>query len=104
MSLERLKIAEAELVPVSEGHVCAIVTRDGDAPPGSWTRPGYKFHLARRRCKTGHVLDLLRFLSGLASDLVRRRVELVSENALLRLQLIPPYRKLSAHTRLTPCP
>ena len=44
-SLERVKIAEAELVPVSEGHVCAIVTRDGDAPPGSWTASRAKGHL-----------------------------------------------------------
>jgi len=34
------------------------------------------------------VIDLLRFVSGLAADLVRRRVELVAENALLRQQLI----------------
>ena len=40
-----MKIAEAELVPVSEGHVCAIVTRDGDAPPGSWTASRAKGHL-----------------------------------------------------------
>ena len=27
---------EAETVPVVEGHVYAVVTQDGDAPPGSW--------------------------------------------------------------------
>jgi hypothetical protein len=35
LSLERWKIAEAELVPVSEGRMCIVVMRDGDAPPGS---------------------------------------------------------------------
>src|SRR3954447_25740943 len=28
-------VAEAELVLCSEGSMCAVVTRDGDAPPGS---------------------------------------------------------------------
>src|SRR5882724_11852672 len=32
----------------------------------------------RGRCKTRPVIDLLRFVSGLAADLVRRRVELVA--------------------------
>jgi hypothetical protein len=27
---------EAETVPVVEGHMYAVVTQDGDAPPGSW--------------------------------------------------------------------
>jgi len=36
-SLEILKIAEAELFLYSEGRVCAVDTRDGDAPPGSRT-------------------------------------------------------------------
>jgi hypothetical protein len=35
-SPERLNVVEAETVPVVEGHVCAVVTQDGDAPPGSW--------------------------------------------------------------------
>ena len=35
-SPERLNVVEAETVPVVEGHVYAVVTQDGDAPPGSW--------------------------------------------------------------------
>jgi hypothetical protein len=34
-SPERLNVVEAETVPAVEGHVCAVVTQDGDAPPGS---------------------------------------------------------------------
>src|SRR5258708_7225048 len=64
-------------------------------------RPGYKFH-PRGRCKTRPVIDLLRFVSGLAADLVRRRVELVAENALLRQQLIVAERKLARRVRWTP--
>jgi len=37
VSPERLKIAEAEWVPVHEGSMFATVTRGGDAPPGSRT-------------------------------------------------------------------
>jgi hypothetical protein len=35
LSPERWKIAEAELVPSSEGSTCGIARRDADAPPGS---------------------------------------------------------------------
>src|SRR6266851_112703 len=34
-SPERMKVVEAEAVPVAEGRMCAVATRDGDAPPGS---------------------------------------------------------------------
>jgi hypothetical protein len=34
-SPERLNIVEAETVPVVEGHMSAVVMRDGDTPPGS---------------------------------------------------------------------
>ena len=37
VSPERVNIVEAETVPVVESSMCAIVMRDGDAPPGSWT-------------------------------------------------------------------
>src|SRR2546428_238093 len=57
---------------------------------------------ARAPCKTRHVIDLLRFVFGLAADLVRRRVELVAENALLRQQLIVAERKLAGRVRWTP--
>jgi len=40
------------------------------------------------------VIDLLRFVYELAADLVRRRIELVAENALLRQQLIAAERKV----------
>src|SRR5207253_11217699 len=46
--------------------------------------------------------DLLRFVFGLAADLVRRRVELVAENALLRQQLIVAKRKVAGRVRWTP--
>jgi len=48
------------------------------------------------------VIDLLRFVSGLAADLVRRRVELVAENALLRQQLIVAKRKIAGRIMWTP--
>ena len=38
LNLERLNVAEAECVPVHEGSMCTVVTRDGDAPPGSRAR------------------------------------------------------------------
>src|SRR6266403_2226440 len=49
---------------------------------GGWyfPRPGYKCH-PRGRCKTRPVIDLLRFVFGLAADLVRRRVELVADRS-----------------------
>src|SRR5256712_14160705 len=34
-SPERVKVVEAEAVPVAEGSMCAVAMRDGDAPPGS---------------------------------------------------------------------
>src|SRR5712691_1090226 len=34
-SPERMKVVEAEAVPVAEGSMCAVAKRDGDAPPGS---------------------------------------------------------------------
>lgn len=48
------------------------------------------------------MIDLLRFVSGLAADLARRRVELVAENALLRQQLIVAKRKLAGRVQWTP--
>jgi hypothetical protein len=48
------------------------------------------------------MIDLLRFVSGLAADLVRRRVELDAENALLRQQLIAAERKIAGRVRWTP--
>ena len=48
------------------------------------------------------MIDLLRFVFGLAADLVRRRVELVAENALLRQQLIVAKRKVAGRVRWTP--
>jgi len=37
-------VAEAELVPFSEGSMCIVVKRDGDAPPGSRTSSRVKSH------------------------------------------------------------
>jgi len=86
-----------------------LTAREQYAEPESFSRllssidarPGYKCH-PRGRCKTRPVIDLLRFVSGLAADLVRRRVELVAENALLRQQLIVAKRKLAGRVRWTP--
>src|SRR2546425_2335530 len=65
------------------------------------TRPGYKCH-PRGRCKTRPVIGLLRFVFGLAADLVRRRVELVAENGLLLRQQLIAKRKLARRVRWTP--
>src|SRR5882724_9891702 len=56
----------------------------------------------RRRGKTRYMIDLLRFVSGLAADLVRRHGELVAENALLRQQLIVAQRKIAGRVRWAP--
>jgi hypothetical protein len=37
VSPEIVNVVEADAVPKVEGRVCAVVKRDGDAPPGSWT-------------------------------------------------------------------
>src|SRR6266404_8058998 len=63
----------------SEGMPCCCVHA-----PSCWLQ----MPSARRRGKTPHMIDLLRFVSGLATDLVRRHGELIAENALLRQQLI----------------
>lgn len=47
------------------------------------------------------MIDFLRFVSGLVADLVRRRVELVAENVLLRQQLIVAERKIAGRVRWT---
>jgi hypothetical protein len=43
-SPERMQVVEAEAVPVAEGRMCAVVTRDGDAPPGSQAASRTKGH------------------------------------------------------------
>jgi hypothetical protein len=48
------------------------------------------------------MIDLLRFLGGLFADVVRRRVSLVAENALLRQQLIVAQRKIAGRVRWAP--
>jgi len=48
------------------------------------------------------MIDLLRFLVGLFADVVRRRVGLVAENALLRQQLIVAQRKIAGRVRWAP--
>jgi hypothetical protein len=44
VSLESQKMAEAELLPVNEGSMCAVAKREGAAPPGSWTASRTKGH------------------------------------------------------------
>jgi transposase InsO family protein len=46
--------------------------------------------------------DLLRFVAGLAADLLRSRTGLVAENGLLRQQLIVAERKLAGRVRWAP--
>jgi len=43
-SPERVKVVEAEAVPVAEGSMCAVAKRDGDAPPGSQAASRTKGH------------------------------------------------------------
>ena len=43
-SPERVKVVEAEAVPVAEGRMCTVATRDGDAPPGSKAASRTKGH------------------------------------------------------------
>src|SRR5439155_4974526 len=57
---------------------------------------------ACRRGKTPHMIDLLRFVSGLAADLVRRHGEFIAENALLRQQLIVAHRKVAGRVQWAP--
>jgi len=75
----------------------------GGRPDRRERRPSWlQIPSVRRRCKTRHVIDLLRFVCGLAVDLVRHRVELVAENALLRQQLIAAERKVAGRVRWRP--
>ncbi len=48
------------------------------------------------------MIDVLRFVVGLAADIVRRRAGLVAENALLRQQLIVAQRKIAGRVRWAP--
>ena|SRR5437879_1037114 len=48
------------------------------------------------------MIDVLRFVVGLAADVVRRRAGLVAENALLRQQLIVAQRKIAGRARWAP--
>ena len=52
-NLESLNVAEAECVPVHEGSMCTVVTRDGDAPPGSKARPRMEGNHQNMRGPTG---------------------------------------------------
>ena len=48
------------------------------------------------------MVDVLRFVVGLAADVLRRRAGLVAENALLRQQLIVAQRKIAGRVRWAP--
>jgi len=48
------------------------------------------------------MIDVLRFVVGLAADVVRGRAGLVAENALLRQQLIVAPRKIAGRVRWAP--
>jgi hypothetical protein len=48
------------------------------------------------------MIDMLRFVVGLAADIVRGRAGLVAENALLRQQLIVAQRRIAGRVRWAP--
>jgi len=48
------------------------------------------------------MIDVLRFVVGVAGDVVRRRAGLVAENLLLRQQLIAAQRKIAGRVRWAP--
>jgi hypothetical protein len=48
------------------------------------------------------MIDVLRFALGLVADLVRGRVALLAENALLRQQVIAAQRKIQGRVRWAP--
>ena len=50
-----MKVVEAEAVPVAEGRMCAVATRDGDAPPGSKAASRTKGHYRDPGGPTGTV-------------------------------------------------
>jgi hypothetical protein len=54
------------------------------------------------RARKTRVIDVLRFVAGLAADVFRGRAALVAENALLRQQLIVAERKLVGRARWAP--
>src|SRR3989449_9400802 len=54
-SPERMKVVEAEAVPVAEGSMCAVAKRDGDAPPGSQAASRTKSRLRDPGDPTGAV-------------------------------------------------
>ena len=64
-------------------------------------RAGYKCHPHDARVRQD-MIDVLRFVLGLAADLVRRRGGLVAENALLRQQLIVAHRKIAGRVQWAP--
>src|SRR5438552_4460194 len=65
-------------------------------------RSGYKWHPHADRGTTRRMIEVLRFVVGLAADVVRRRTGLVAENALLRQQLIVAQRKIAGRVRWAP--
>src|SRR5438128_4948439 len=65
-------------------------------------RPGYKCHPHADPGTTRRMIEVLRFVVGLAADVVRRRAGLVAENALLRQQLIVAQRKIAGRVRWAP--
>src|SRR5713101_3205825 len=88
-------VRPAPLVSAPGGQRAArLVVRD--------TRPGYKCHPDAGRGTTRRMIDVLRFVVGLAADVVRRRAGLVAENALLRQQLIVAQRKIAGRVRWAP--
>jgi len=48
-----MKVVEAEAVPEAEGRMCAVVTRDGDAPPGSQAASRTKGHHRTQETRPG---------------------------------------------------
>jgi len=56
----------------------------------------------KRKATKGCMGEVVRFALWLVADVVRRRAELVAENALLRQQLIAAQRKIRGRVQWTP--
>src|SRR5438034_8858639 len=67
-------------------------------------RSGYKWHPHADRGTMPRMIEVLRFVVGLAADVVRRRAGLVADNAFLGQRLIVAQRKMAGRVRWAPWP
>jgi hypothetical protein len=92
----------AQLLPALIRKAQAAVETEKARSSDEDGRPGYKCHPAAGHGTTDCMIDVLRFVVGLATDVVRHRIGLVAENALLRQQLIGAQRKLAGRVHWAP--